>query len=106
VLSLLSNGIVNRHIFKVEISNTPFSDDYLQSNALSLCEKLQLSAQEVDFLTSYKKVTNNLYREDDNAIDILYSDGSTKNISEASDMFNLDVLSKPIHKYYYCHFRI
>ena len=106
VLSLLSSGIVNRHIFKVEIANTPFNEEYLQSNAQRLCQALQLSTQEVAFLVSYKKVTNNLYREDDNAIDILYSDGTTKNISEASDMFNLDVLSKPIHKYYYCHFRI
>ena len=105
VLSLLSNGIVNRRIFKVEISNTPFDENYLLEQANLLAQQLQLSPQDVDFLTSYKKVTNNLYREDDNAIDILFSDGTTKRISEASDMFNLDVLSKPIHKYYYCHFR-
>jgi HD superfamily phosphohydrolase len=106
VLSLLSNGIVNRQIFKVEISNTPFDDNYLKDKAIQLSKALNLSLNDVDFLTSYKKVTNNLYREDDNAIDILFSDGSTKRISEASDMFNLDVLSKPIHKYYYCHFRV
>lgn len=106
VLSLLSNGIVNRNIFKVEISNQEFATNYLQEQSQALCQALNLSEQEVDFLTSYKKVTNNLYREDDNAIDILFSDGSTKRISEASDMFNIDVLSKPIHKYYYCHYRI
>ncbi|MBO7161089.1 MAG: phosphohydrolase, partial [Paludibacteraceae bacterium] len=106
VLSLLSNGIVNRQIFKVEISNTPFDDNYLKDKAIQLSKALNLSLNDVDFLTSYKKVTNNLYREDDNAIDILFSDGTTKRISEASDMFNLDVLSKPIHKYYYCHFRV
>jgi hypothetical protein len=106
VLSLLSNGIVNRNIFKVEISNQEFATNYLQEQSQALCQALNLSEQEVEFLTSYKKVTNNLYREDDNAIDILFSDGSTKRISEASDMFNIDVLSKPIHKYYYCHYRI
>lgn len=106
VLSLLSNGIVNRNIFKVEISNTPFDEKYLSEQANALSQKLNLSPNDIDYLTSYKKVTNNLYREDDNAIDILFSDGTTKRISEASDMFNLDVLSKPIHKYYYCHFRV
>lgn len=106
VLSLLSQGIVNRRIFKVEIADTPFSPDYLQQQSQQLCQALNLSKQEVSYLTHYQKVTNNLYREDDNAIDILFSNGSTKRISEASDMFNLDLLSKPIHKYYYCHFRL
>lgn len=106
VLSLLSNGIVNRTIFKVEISNQAFDPAYLHDKSQALCKALNLSNQDVEFLTSYKKVTNNLYREDDNAIDILFSDGSTKRISEASDMFNIDVLSKPIHKYYYCRYKI
>ncbi len=106
VLSILSRGIVNRTIFKVEVSHTPFSDEYLQAGSKQLQEQLQLTESEAEYLTSYKKVTNNLYREDDAAIDILFSDGTTKSISQASDMFNLDVLSKSIHKYYYCHYRL
>ena len=32
----------------------------------------------------------------DDSIDILYNDGSTKNIAEASDMLNISLLSKKV----------
>lgn len=106
VLSLLSNGIVNRQIFKVEVSHTPFSEEYTQRVQSQLQTSLQLTEEDTQFLVSCKRVTNNLYKKDDTDIDILFSDGTTQSISKASDMFNIDVLSKQIYKYYYCHYRI
>lgn len=105
VLSLLSNGIVNRKIFKVEVSHDPFPETYTHTICANLQHQLQLSEQETNYLVSCKRVTNNLYKKDDTAIDILFGDGTTKSITQASDMFDIDVLSKQIYKYYYCYYR-
>ncbi len=105
VLSLLSNGIVNRKIFKVEVSHDPFPETYTHTVCANLQHQLQLSEQETNYLVSCKRVTNNLYKKDDTAIDILFGDGTTKSITQASDMFDIDVLSKQIYKYYYCYYR-
>lgn len=105
VLSLLSNGIVNRKIFKVEVSHDPFPEAYTHTVFANLQHRLQLSEQETNYLVSCKRVTNNLYKKDDTAIDILFGDGTTKSITQASDMFDIDVLSKQIYKYYYCYYR-
>lgn len=105
VLSLLSNGIVNRKIFKVEVSHDPFPEAYTHTVFANLQHQLQLSEQETNYLVSCKRVTNNLYKKDDTAIDILFGDGTTKSITQASDMFDIDVLSKQIYKYYYCYYR-
>jgi hypothetical protein len=42
-----------------------------------------------------------MYNEFDDSIDILYNDGTVKDISEASDMLNIELLSKKIEKYYF-----
>ena len=39
-----------------------------------------------------------MYDEADDSIDILYNDGSIKNIAEASDMLNISLLSKESKK--------
>jgi len=36
---------------------------------------------------------------------MLYRDGSTKDISEASDMLNISVLSKQVRKHYFCYMK-
>jgi hypothetical protein len=46
-----------------------------------------------------------MYSEADDSIDILYKNGTTKNIAEASDMLNIQLLSKTVKKYYLCFLR-
>lgn len=47
-----------------------------------------------------------MYSKEDDSIEILYNDGTTKDIAEASDMLNISVLSKKVKKYYVCFLRI
>ncbi len=44
----------------------------------------------------YPSIEKNMYDEADDSIDILYNDGSIKNIAEASDMLNISLLSKKV----------
>jgi len=105
VLSLLSRGLVNRNLFKIEMSQTPFSDDIIVEKTYKYAEKYDLSFADASYLLSADAITTDMYREEDDSIAILYKDGSIKDISNASDMLNIQLLSKKIKKYYLCFLR-
>jgi len=105
VLSLLSEGLINRNLFKIEIDQHPFSIEYLEQKKKDFSSKYDISMQEASYLISSDEISTNMYNEFDDSIDILYKDGSTKDIAEASDMLNIQLLSKKIKKYYFCFLR-
>ena len=105
VLSLLSQGIVNRNLFKIELSATPFSPDIIKEKTAKYAQYYGISPEDASYLLSTDAITTDMYREEDDSIDILYKDGTTKDISNASDMLNIQLLSKKIMKYYLCFLR-
>jgi HD superfamily phosphohydrolase len=105
VLSLLSENIINRNLFKIEIEQEPFAPAYLAEKAGMYAARYGLSPDEAAYLISSDEVSTNMYNEADDSIDILYKDGTCKDISEASDMLNIQLLSKKIKKYYFCFLR-
>ena len=46
-----------------------------------------------------------MYDVNDDNIDILYKDGTIKDITEVSEILNVSLLSKKIRKYYLCYHR-
>ncbi len=106
VLSILSQGVINRKLFKVEISTAPFDESYKSELISKISNQLDISAYEASYFVSTSSIEKNMYDPADDSIDIKYSDGSTKNIAEASDMLNISLLSKKIKKYYLCYYRI
>lgn len=106
VLSTLSTAMINRNIFKVEISTEPFSEEKIKELTLRISKQLDITLSEARYFISTPSIEKNMYDEADESIDILYNDGSTKNIAEASDMFNISLLSKKVKKYYLCYQRL
>jgi HD superfamily phosphohydrolase len=105
VLSLLSESLLNRNLFKIEIEQKPFTEQYLEEKKKKFALEYHISSGDAAFLISSDEISSNMYNEADDSIDILYKDGSTKNIAEASDMLNIQLLSKKIRKYYFCFLR-
>lgn len=106
VLSLLSNGMVNRKLFKIEISQEKVDDEKISRTLAGYIEKFGISANEARYFISSDVLTTDMYSEEDDSIDILYKDGAVKDISQASDMLNIELLSKKIKKYYFAYVRI
>ena len=106
VLSTLSMGMVNRNIFKVEISTEPFSEERKEEITRQIGEQLDIPLSEAGYFISTPSIEKNMYDPADDSIDILYNDGSIKNIAEASDMLNISLLSKKVKKYYLCYQRL
>ncbi|MDR1371844.1 MAG: HD domain-containing protein [Dysgonamonadaceae bacterium] len=105
VLALLSDGLVNRNLFKIEYFSQPVSRTLIADKIARLVSVFDISEDAAESLVVTDEISTNMYSEADDSIDILYKDGSVKDIAIASDMLNIHVLSKKIGKYYLCFLR-
>ena len=106
VLSTLSTGMVNRRIFKVETFSAPISEERKKELLLQVSHRLGITIAEAHYFVSTPSIEKNMYDPADDSIDIIYKDGTIKNIAEASDMLNISLLSKKVRKYYLCYLRL
>ena len=105
ILSLLANDLVNRKTFKVEIYDEPLPPSRLEDFRKQLSSRFGVSEEETSYLMSWNVVQKDMYDINDDKISILYKDGTCKDIAEASDLLNINLLSKKIRKYYLCYHR-
>ena len=106
ILSMLSKGMINRILFKTEIATEPFHPEKINEIQNQISEHLNISVEEAKYFISSGIIENKMYNPFDNSIDLLYKDGSIKNIAEASDMLNVTLLSQKAQKYYLSHYRM
>ena len=106
VLSTLSEGMVNRKLFKVEVSATPFPEERKEELLRQIAAALGIAADEARYFLSTPDIESNMYNPADDSIEILYGDGSTRGIAEASDMFDIALLSRKVKKHFLCYWRL
>ena len=100
VLSELSKRLVNRNLFKIAISKTPFSKEKINEIRTEVQTRLSLSDSEVDYFVYADKLQNNAYNEHKENINLLMKNGDIVDLSKASDNLNISALSKPVKKYF------
>lgn len=105
VLRTLSRGMVDRLIFKVEVSNEPFESERISCIKREIAQRVGIPLEEADYLVMASRIERNMYNPADDSIDILYNDGTIRGVAEASDMLNISLLSKKVKKYYLCYLR-
>jgi hypothetical protein len=103
VLSILSSGIIDRKLLRIEVSDTPFSEETLNRHKNESKNLIGVTYEEMDYFVFTDHVSNSTYKTGGEIINILYKDGSTKNISMASDMLDHTALSKSVSKYILCY---
>jgi HD superfamily phosphohydrolase len=106
VLSILARDFINRRIFRVEVSDEPFSEEYVGQKVEEQARHWGLSTDDARYLVALKEVGKDMYNPLDDRIEILDKDGSIHDVTEVSDMLNIDTLSKHVRKYYLCTQRI
>lgn len=103
VLSMLSNGLVNRKLFSVELNNQPFHADRVAKIRDQVSKQLSLTPEEAEYLVVSESISNYAYSDMDDRITIMDKQGNTRDIAEASDILNISVLSKTVRKYFLCY---
>ena len=106
VLSALSRSFINRQLFRGEQLDAPLTAE--QQKALNECyaQALGISEEEATYCWSEHVSTSNTYSEKADSIDILYSDGTIRDISEASEILDLAALTRKPKKLYLFRFRL
>lgn len=103
VLSMLCQNMSNRVLYKIEMQNTAFSVER-KSELKNKCKLLfGLNDNEVEYFVFSDTIINHTYVPSDNRISILFKNGTITDISEASDILNISVLSKVVKKYFLCY---
>ena len=105
VLSTLSKGMVDRKLFKVEVSATPFPEERKEELLRQTAAALDIPLEDARYFLSTPDIESNMYNPADDSIEILYGDGSTRGIAEASDMFDIALLSRKVKKHFLCYWR-
>lgn len=106
ILSLLASSLVNRHIFKVEVSGQPFDDECVESLRRRLAAATGVKYDDIHYLISVDMIHKDMYDIDNDHISILHKDGTVRDFAMSSELFNNGLLSKKICKYYLCYLRI
>lgn len=108
VLSLLARSLMNRRLFKTEVFDEPIPASHFKERMAQYVKELKLTEKEASYLASQDIVSASTYTSDneDTSINVLYADGSLKDISEASDILNISMMSKNTKKYYFCCFKL
>jgi SAM-dependent MidA family methyltransferase len=103
VLSTLCQNLINRKLPKMVFSNEPFDAAIVAQKKQLLCEQMGIDIELTDYFIYTDSVRNSAYSLDKFNIKILFKNGTTTEISKASDQYNIEALSKSVTKYFMCY---
>lgn len=107
ILSTLATDMLDRRIFRVEVHEEPVGDERIAELAETIARRMAISVDDArQYLISQNTIQKDMYNVDDDSIAVLYKDGTIKDVSEASELLNVQLLSKKIRKYYLCYQRL
>jgi HD superfamily phosphohydrolase len=107
ILATLATDMLNRKIFKVIVNETPFTEEDITNVSTPIATAMGISNENAkEYMIHVSSIGKDMYDVNDDSITILYKDGHVKDISEASELLNVQLLSKKITKYFLCYQRI
>ena len=106
VLSALSRSFIDRSLFRGELLEKPLTDEEKQALNTQYAQALGVSESEAHYFWSEHISTSNTYSEKADTIDILYSDGSVRDIAHASEILDLAALTRKPTKRYLFKYRL
>ncbi len=104
VLSTLCKAFSNRQLFKVKVLSQPLSQEEQDEYTQKYASHFGISNEDAHYFYGVHTVSTDTYSPDDDSIGILYKDGTIKDIADASDMLNIQVLSKRVEKHYFFYY--
>ena len=106
ILTTLATDMIDRHLFKVEVTETRPEQEYIAQKLHEIAQAMNIPEADAHYMLTLTEIGKDMYDPEDDSIGILYKDGTVKDIAEASEILNVQLLSKKIRKYYLCYQRI
>ena len=105
VLNVLCECFTHRQLFKGKLLEEPLSAEEKEALREQYANRFGVSREDADYFFVEHISTSNTYSEKGEAIDILYKDGSVRDIAEASEMLNMETLTYKPQKIYLFHLK-
>ncbi len=105
VLAYLSSAFTNRQLYRGRILAEPLTDSEKAMLERHYVHVLGIDPADAHYFYSEHVSTSNTYSEKDDSIDILYNDGTVRDIASASEILDLKTLTRKPHKLYLFQFR-
>jgi hypothetical protein len=106
VLSTLCIAFTNRKLFKIEIQTESISESKREQYLKLYSDHFDINNHDAAYFMGEEIVSTDTYTPQDDNINIIYKDGTIKDIAEASDMLNITVLTKKVEKHYFCYYKL
>ena len=105
ILSILCRSLVERKLLKIKLQAEPFDATEVEEKRKMICDRLDISRQDSDYFVFTGETSNTTYDPRDERINILFKDGTVKDISKVDNALIHQDLSSTIKKYYFCYYR-
>jgi uncharacterized protein len=104
ILSTLCELLINRRLLKVKLHTETFSDETVRVMRKAIAKKLNISEEESRYFIFTGEAENTTYDPSEERINILFKDGTVKDISEVDNALIHQTLATPVKKFYICFF--
>ena len=105
VLALLSEAFTNRKLYRSRLLTEPLTEQEKEMLTRHYTEVLGIAKEDAHYFFVEHVSTSNTYSEKDDSIDILYNDGTVRDIASASEILDLRSLTRKPKKLYLFQFR-
>jgi hypothetical protein len=105
ILSTLCRGLVDRKLLKVKLQADPLDLNFVNEKRKEASEKLGITLSETGYFVFTGEAINTTYNLQDERINILFKDGSVKDISKVDNALIHQHLASTVKKQYICYLR-
>ncbi len=103
ILSTLCRMLIERRLLKVKLQSEPIGEEQLQQMRNVICHNIGISERECRYFLFTGEAENTTYNPVEEKINILFKDGTIRNISAVDHALIQQTLSTPVKKFYICY---
>ncbi|MCB0791406.1 MAG: HD domain-containing protein [Flavobacteriales bacterium] len=100
VLAQLATDLVQRRNLHIRLSPTAWDMERIADLRRRVSDHLGIGLEEAAHFVLTGSIVNNAYDQEQDMIELLYKDGSLRDIAEASDNLGIAALASPVEKHY------
>jgi len=97
---------LNRNLLKCRLQTTPFDEEIIQNKRRALAKQLNISIDETAYFVFTGEAVNTTYTLGDEHINILFKDGTVRDILKVDNPLIHQTLSMPVKKFYICELKV
>lgn len=105
ILSTLCRGLVDRKLYKVKLQAAGFAPSLVNEKKKEVMQRFCISNEEADYFAFTGEAMNTTYNPKDERINILFKDGTVKDISNVDNALIHQHLASTVKKQYICYIR-